>query len=138
MKFFPGVRFAPVYPADAAAGGHRAPQPGRRGGHRWGQVPCTRLYWGLYSTDLYSLGCQTLYHLAKMGVTNTVLLEKDQLTAGRYSNVLSQNISFSNYNSSFTASLLCFCFDPSWISSAFGAFSALHCPILSILVESWK
>merc|ERR1711936_1075184 len=30
-----------------------------------------------------SLGCQTLYHLAKMGVTNTVLLEKDQLTAGR-------------------------------------------------------
>jgi len=29
-----------------------------------------------------SLGCQTLYHLAKMGVTNTVLLEKDQLTAG--------------------------------------------------------
>jgi len=30
-----------------------------------------------------SLGCQTMYHLAKMGVTNTVLLEKDQLTAGR-------------------------------------------------------
>jgi len=30
-----------------------------------------------------SLGCQTLYHLAKMGITNTVLLEKDQLTAGR-------------------------------------------------------
>merc|ERR1719233_1831544 len=29
-----------------------------------------------------SLGCQTLYHLAKMGITNTVLLEKDQLTAG--------------------------------------------------------
>jgi len=29
-----------------------------------------------------SLGCQTLYHLAKMGVTNTLLLEKDQLTAG--------------------------------------------------------
>jgi len=29
-----------------------------------------------------SLGCQTLYHLAKMGVTNTVLVEKDQLTAG--------------------------------------------------------
>jgi sarcosine dehydrogenase len=29
-----------------------------------------------------SLGCQTLYHLAKMGVTNTVLLEKDKLTAG--------------------------------------------------------
>ena len=30
-----------------------------------------------------SLGCQTLYHLAKLGVTNTVLLEKEQLTAGR-------------------------------------------------------
>merc|ERR1719361_2890990 len=29
-----------------------------------------------------SLGCQTLYHLAKQGVKNTVLLEKDQLTAG--------------------------------------------------------
>ena len=29
-----------------------------------------------------SLGCQTLYHLAKLGVTNTVLLEKDKLTAG--------------------------------------------------------
>ena len=29
-----------------------------------------------------SLGCQTQYHLAKMGVTNTVLLEKEQLTAG--------------------------------------------------------
>jgi len=29
-----------------------------------------------------SLGCQTLYHLAKMGVTNTLLLEKEQLTAG--------------------------------------------------------
>jgi len=29
-----------------------------------------------------SLGCQTLYHLAKMGVTNTVLIEKDNLTAG--------------------------------------------------------
>jgi len=29
-----------------------------------------------------SLGCQTLYHLAKLGVTNTVLLEKEQLTAG--------------------------------------------------------
>ena len=26
-----------------------------------------------------SLGCQTLYHLAKQGVTNTVLLEKAQL-----------------------------------------------------------
>merc|ERR1711962_1459933 len=30
-----------------------------------------------------SLGCQTLYHLAKLGVTDTVLLEKEQLTAGR-------------------------------------------------------
>ena len=30
-----------------------------------------------------SLGCQTLYHLAKLGVTNTVLLEKEQLTAGQ-------------------------------------------------------
>merc|ERR1719384_1278089 len=29
-----------------------------------------------------SLGCQTQYHLAKLGVTNTVLLEKDKLTAG--------------------------------------------------------
>ncbi|XP_043191499.1 sarcosine dehydrogenase, mitochondrial-like, partial [Amphibalanus amphitrite] len=29
-----------------------------------------------------SLGCQTQYHLAKMGVTNTVLLEKHSLTAG--------------------------------------------------------
>lgn len=29
-----------------------------------------------------SLGCQTLYHLAKKGVTNTVLLEKHALTAG--------------------------------------------------------
>ena len=29
-----------------------------------------------------SLGCQTIYHLAKLGVTNTVLLEKDKLTAG--------------------------------------------------------
>ena len=29
-----------------------------------------------------SLGCQTLYHLAKRGVTNAVLLEKDKLTAG--------------------------------------------------------
>ena len=28
------------------------------------------------------MGCSTLYHLAKMGVTNTVLLEKAQLTAG--------------------------------------------------------
>jgi len=28
------------------------------------------------------IGCSTLYHLAKMGMTNTVLLEKAQLTAG--------------------------------------------------------
>ncbi len=28
------------------------------------------------------IGCSTLYHLAKMGMTNVVLLEKDQLTAG--------------------------------------------------------
>lgn len=27
-------------------------------------------------------GCSTLYHLTKMGHTNVVLLEKDQLTAG--------------------------------------------------------
>jgi len=29
-----------------------------------------------------SLGCQTMYHLAKLGITNTVLIEKDLLTAG--------------------------------------------------------
>ncbi|XP_051893204.1 sarcosine dehydrogenase, mitochondrial isoform X2 [Pristis pectinata] len=29
-----------------------------------------------------SVGCQTLYHLAKMGITNVVLLERDQLMAG--------------------------------------------------------
>ncbi|XP_029024768.1 sarcosine dehydrogenase, mitochondrial [Betta splendens] len=29
-----------------------------------------------------SLGCQTIYHLAKMGLTNAVLLERDRLTAG--------------------------------------------------------
>ncbi|KAM8829191.1 sarcosine dehydrogenase, mitochondrial isoform 2-T6 [Spinachia spinachia] len=29
-----------------------------------------------------SLGCQTLYHLAKMGMSNVVLLERDRLTAG--------------------------------------------------------
>ncbi|XP_028457562.1 sarcosine dehydrogenase, mitochondrial isoform X1 [Perca flavescens] len=29
-----------------------------------------------------SLGCQTVYHLAKMGMTNLVLLERDRLTAG--------------------------------------------------------
>ncbi|XP_066569219.1 sarcosine dehydrogenase, mitochondrial [Amia ocellicauda] len=29
-----------------------------------------------------SLGCQTVYHLAKMGMTNVVLLERDHLTAG--------------------------------------------------------
>ena len=29
-----------------------------------------------------SIGCSTLYHLAKMGVTNAVLVERDQLTSG--------------------------------------------------------
>ncbi|XP_068105323.1 sarcosine dehydrogenase, mitochondrial [Hyperolius riggenbachi] len=29
-----------------------------------------------------SLGCQTVYHLAKMGVKNVVLLERDRLTSG--------------------------------------------------------
>ncbi|KAK5878786.1 hypothetical protein CesoFtcFv8_024163 [Champsocephalus esox] len=29
-----------------------------------------------------SLGCQTIYHLAKMGMTNVVLLERDRLTSG--------------------------------------------------------
>ncbi|XP_064420418.1 sarcosine dehydrogenase, mitochondrial [Latimeria chalumnae] len=29
-----------------------------------------------------SLGCQTVYHLAKLGMSNVVLLERDQLTAG--------------------------------------------------------
>ncbi|KAG5834559.1 hypothetical protein ANANG_G00262770 [Anguilla anguilla] len=29
-----------------------------------------------------SLGCQTVYHLTKMGMTNVVLLERDRLTAG--------------------------------------------------------
>ncbi|XP_039618685.1 sarcosine dehydrogenase, mitochondrial [Polypterus senegalus] len=29
-----------------------------------------------------SLGCQTLYHLTKMGMTNVVLLERDRLTSG--------------------------------------------------------
>ncbi|XP_030599241.1 sarcosine dehydrogenase, mitochondrial [Archocentrus centrarchus] len=29
-----------------------------------------------------SLGCQTIYHLAKMGMTDVVLLERDRLTAG--------------------------------------------------------
>lgn len=29
-----------------------------------------------------SLGCQTLYHLCKLGMTNVVLLERDRLTAG--------------------------------------------------------
>ena len=36
-------------------------------------------YFRMFSS---SLGCQTQYHLAKLGITNTVLLEKDQLTAG--------------------------------------------------------
>ena len=30
-----------------------------------------------------SLGCNTLYHLAKLGITNTVLLESHKLTAGK-------------------------------------------------------
>lgn len=29
-----------------------------------------------------SLGCQTTYHLAKLGVTSVVLLERDRLTSG--------------------------------------------------------
>ncbi|XP_043913990.1 sarcosine dehydrogenase, mitochondrial [Protopterus annectens] len=29
-----------------------------------------------------SVGCQTIYHLAKMGMTNVVLLERDRLTSG--------------------------------------------------------
>lgn len=29
-----------------------------------------------------SLGCQTVYHLAKMGTSNVLLLERDRLTAG--------------------------------------------------------
>lgn len=33
------------------------------------------------------LGCSALYHLAKLGVTNTVLLEAHQLTAGSSSTV---------------------------------------------------
>jgi len=28
------------------------------------------------------IGCSTLYHLAKLGVTNTVLVERHQLTSG--------------------------------------------------------
>ena len=28
------------------------------------------------------IGCATLYHLAKNGLTNVVLLERDQLTSG--------------------------------------------------------
>jgi len=28
------------------------------------------------------IGCSTLYHLAKSGTTNVVLLEKDELTSG--------------------------------------------------------
>ena len=38
-----------------------------------------------------SLGCQTQYHLAKMGVTNTVLLEKHNLTAGTTSHTAGEN-----------------------------------------------
>lgn len=29
-----------------------------------------------------AIGCSTLYHLTKLGVKNSVLIEKDQLTAG--------------------------------------------------------
>ena len=32
-----------------------------------------------------SLGCNTLYQLGKLGITNAVILEKDKLTAGMYS-----------------------------------------------------
>jgi len=28
------------------------------------------------------IGCSTLYHLAKAGLTNVVMVEKDQLTSG--------------------------------------------------------
>jgi len=35
-----------------------------------------------------SLGCNTLYSLAKLGVTNVALLEKDKLTAGKVKNHL--------------------------------------------------
>ncbi len=28
------------------------------------------------------MGCSTLYHLAKMGMTNVVLLERNRLTSG--------------------------------------------------------
>ena len=30
-----------------------------------------------------SLGCNTLYQLGKLGITNAVILEKDKLTAGK-------------------------------------------------------
>jgi sarcosine dehydrogenase len=29
-----------------------------------------------------SIGCSTLYHLAKMGVKNAVLIERDRITSG--------------------------------------------------------
>lgn len=29
-----------------------------------------------------AIGCSSIYHLTKLGVTNAVLLEKDELTAG--------------------------------------------------------
>ncbi len=29
-----------------------------------------------------SIGCQTLYHLCKLGMTNVTLLERDKLTSG--------------------------------------------------------
>lgn len=49
--------------------------------HLWLPAACLR------SADVVvigggSLGCQTIYHLAKMGMTNVVLLERDRLTAG--------------------------------------------------------
>ena len=28
------------------------------------------------------MGCSTLYHLTKLGISNSILIEKDQLTAG--------------------------------------------------------
>ena len=35
-----------------------------------------------FSTTTNATGCQTLYHLTKLGMTNVVLLEKENLTAG--------------------------------------------------------
>lgn len=58
--------------------------------HRTFPISSTHLYLSatcLRSADAVvigggSLGCQTIYHLAKMGMTNVVLLERDRLTAG--------------------------------------------------------